>query len=66
MIGAPSAMSADSTMASGLLALILVSWALKSTSPFANVSVVVIGMPMLSSAFLKASKPLFVNTSSLP
>ncbi len=55
MMGAPSASSADSTMASGLVALILVSCALKSTSPLAKVSVVVTGIFWSSSAFLKLS-----------
>ena len=55
MIGAPSASRADSTMASGLVPLILVSWALKSTSPLAKVSVVVTGIFWSSRAFLKLS-----------
>ncbi|KAG0734393.1 hypothetical protein G6F24_018902 [Rhizopus arrhizus] len=53
MIGAPSASSADSTMASGLVPLILVNWALKSTSPVANGSVVGPGCVGSSRDFLK-------------
>ena len=53
MIGAPSATNADRTMASALLALILVSCGLKSTSPLAKVSVVVTGIFSASQRFLE-------------
>src|SRR5450830_1597175 len=55
MMLAASSARQEQTMASGLLALILVNCALKSTSPLAYASVVVVGIFCCSRVALKTS-----------